>query len=289
MSGAFHSVSVSVFNRYLGFGETAGISRSELLRMVGTNPVADEDPDARVDFGTYKSLVQSSVAISGDPSLPLRYPLETKLDSATIVGLIIQSSNTLGQALQEVNRFAKLMMEIDIMAGAERHPIEISGATARFLDCRPDPNQFPELTEIALGRIIFETGAIFPEEQFAKAVTVTHPRPAHADLYERYWKCPVTFGAPKNAVEFDANWLSRKFEHANAYALALFSEKPHSLNSDLRTVTTFAAKSKPNFCQYCTLGRPILTKLLQNWGRAVRRFTGGLRRRGLPMPKFTMI
>ena len=233
MSGAFRSVSISVFNRYLDFVVGAGLDASRLLTIAGTTKPNSIDPDERIDFAIYQRLVQASVQISEDPSLPLRYPIETKLDTATIVGLIAETSSSLAQSLREVNRYAKLMMEIDIMSGIERHPIEIDGDKAYFLDMRPNPNTFPELTEIALGRLIFEVEAIFPGEPFANAVTVTHPKPDHGDLYEHYWKCPVQFEAERNAVEFDAAWLSREYEQANPYALALFSEKATELKSEL--------------------------------------------------------
>lgn len=266
VAGSFRSVSVSVFRRYLDFAGSAGVSHEKLLAAIGGDPVKDSDLDARVEFTVYQALVQESVRISQDPSLPLRYPGETRLDSATIVGLIIQSSKTLAEALREVNRYAKLMMEIDIMAGDERHPVEVDGDTARFLDARPDPNAFPELTEIAFGRIIFETAGIFPEEQFAKAVHVTHPKPAHADLYENYWKCPVTFGAPLNAVEFDSSWLGRAFDHAHPYALTLFSEKATELKRELEGSMDLRSKIEGVLLPILHLGATGIDKVASDLG-----------------------
>jgi AraC-like DNA-binding protein len=243
MADAFRSVSVSVFNRYLDFAASAGADRGRILNASGVDlHRLNGDPDQRIEFSQYRQLVQASVVDTSDPALPLRYPLETELDSASIVGLIIQTSATLADAFIQLNRYAKLMMEIDVMSGEKRHPVEVKGAEAWILDARPNPNEFPELTEIALGRIVGETRALFPDRTFAEYITVTHPRPDHADLYEEYWQCPVTFGSERNGVKFNSDWLGIEFARSNAYAFGVFAEKADALNekllqsSDLRSL-----------------------------------------------------
>lgn len=243
MQGSFRSVSVSVFNRYLDFVGTTGVDRQRVLDRSGVDIASlAGDPDERIDFDQYQRLVQASIADSGDPTLPLRYPLETALDSASIVGLIILSSASLSDAFIQLNRYAKLMMEIDIMAGEERHPIEVDGEIAWILDARPNPNEFPELTEIALGRIVGETRSLFPDRQFAEYITVTHPKPAHGSRYEEFWRCPVEFGAERNGLRFKSDWLATRFERANTYAFGLFAQKADALNAELMGKSDFRSR-----------------------------------------------
>ncbi|MGV6820298.1 MAG: AraC family transcriptional regulator [Parvularcula sp.] len=233
MPDAFHSVSVSVFCRYLDFAVSMGGDRTALIQQAGFDQDLPSGPDDRVGFRYYRNLVQASVKATDDPSLPLRYPFETALETASIVGLIIQSAENLGDAFHQLNRFARLMMEIDIMDGQDRHPVEINGEEAWILDARPDPNNFPELTEISLGRIIGEIHAVFPSQPFAEHITVTHPKPLHGDLYEALWKCPVEFSAPRNAIRFQRSWLDVKFDRANAYAFNVFSDRANDLKAQL--------------------------------------------------------
>lgn len=234
MPDAFHSVSVSVFRRYLDFAVSKGADRTTLIQHAGFDQALPTGPDERIGFRFYRNLVQASVKDTDDPSLPLRYPFETGLDTASIVGLIIQSADNLGDAFGQLNRFARLMMEIDIMDGYDRHPIEVNGAQAWILDARPEPNTFPELTEISLGRIIGETRALFPDQTFAEHITVTHPRPSHGELYEELWECPVEFSVRRNAIRFQRSWLDVKFDRANAYALNVFSERASDLKAQLQ-------------------------------------------------------
>lgn len=234
MTGAFKTVSASVFSRFLAYAANAGAIREKLLDITGVSREALIDPDARIGFDIYQNLVKSSIELASRPTLALEYPFSTGLDTASIVGLIIKSSKSLTDAFTQLNRYAKLMMEIDIMAGQERHPIIVNDDAAWILDARPDPNSFYELTEIALGRIIGETRALFPERTFAELVTVTHEEPPYSAEYSRLWQCPIEFGATQNAVKFDPSWLSVEFDAANAYAFGVFAEKAETLTQKLQ-------------------------------------------------------
>lgn len=119
-----------------------------------------------------------------------------------MVGLICQSAETMGEALAELNRFRRLVIEIDGLVAGERFKL-VARDDGLWLEGQRPPDALPELTELAFGRFICEVARPYPGTPFVKQLMVTHPAPAHAEVYGRILQVPVTFGADRNAMRID--------------------------------------------------------------------------------------
>ncbi|MBP7704408.1 MAG: AraC family transcriptional regulator [Caulobacter sp.] len=196
------------------------------------------DQDNRVPMAGYVALMRAAKELCDAPALGLEFGASTQFDAFSIVGLICRSAGTMGEALQHLNRYRRLIAEVDAGGDGERFAITPRDDGLWLEDRRPDPDAFPELTEETFARFVSEVARSFPDAPFVQAVEVSHARPAHADDYARLLKAPVTFGAGRNALRIDPSWLSLETTGANGYVFGVFNERAEALLKRLEASTT---------------------------------------------------
>lgn len=224
------------------FAMRKGADGPALLAAAGLDDAMLADQDARVPFDAYITLIRTAGRMTGDPALPLNHAVETQLERMTVVGLIVHSSASMPDAMNQLNRYARLMVEVDVMDGAERFSVDATEGEVWIVDNRPDPELTPEVTEAALGRFIGEFRRAFPDAPFARRIEVSYPAPAHAADYERILRCPVRFGASRNALQIAPEWLTRTFDQSSRYVFGIFTAKADALLAELEADRTVRAR-----------------------------------------------
>ncbi len=210
-----------------------GVDGAVLAARSGIDPAGLENPDTRVPLARYGALMQAAKALTGDPALALKVGAETDFHEMSVVGLICYAAQTMGEAMVELNRFGRLVAQVDVPAEGERFRIEPRDNGLWLTDTRLDPDSFPELTEETWARFIGETARHFPDAPFARAVHVTHAAPAHAAEYERLLGAPVTFGSAQNALMIDPSWLDLPLHAPNRYVFGVLSAHAQALLEEL--------------------------------------------------------
>ncbi len=201
-----------------------------------------QDPDNRVPFASYVALMAASKELCNAPALALDLGATTDFKELSVVGLICYAAPTMGDALHELNRYGRLVAEVDVPAQGGRFQVTPHGGALWLVDTRADPNAFPEMTEATWSRFVSETRRHFPDAPFAKSVHVTHPRPAHSADYDRVLKVPVTFESDKNAIEIDGSWLSISLHQPNRYVFGVLSEHADRLLKSLEDTNTMRGR-----------------------------------------------
>jgi AraC-like DNA-binding protein len=214
------------------FAASRGADRGALLKSAGLTPSDLDDPDTRIAFPAYVALMRSAKAATGDPALALHFGADMALSAFSIVGLIGEASETMGDALVQINRYGRLVIEVDGIGDGPRFAVETRDGEMWLTDRRANPNDFPELTEATFARTI--TGPRrFGIAQVAQAVHVTHPRPAHWQEYERVLRAPVTFDAACNAYRVDPGLVSYPLAQHPRYVFGVLSEHAQGLMDKL--------------------------------------------------------
>jgi AraC-like DNA-binding protein len=228
------TVSASYVRALIDFAANHGADRLALQSRAAIEPPALLDPDARVPFAKVRTLMLAAKDLCGDPAFALHFGADPRLYETTIVGLIIRSAETMGEAFAQFSRLARLVMEVDLADSAERFAVVRADGECWLEDRRNNPNDFPELTESTFARLVCDTARLFPDRpSFVKAVDVTHAAPGYFQEYERVLRAPVKFAAPKNAVRIDEAWLTARAPTANRYAFGVFSAHAQALLDSL--------------------------------------------------------
>lgn len=231
------TVAAGVARGLLEYAVSKGADEARLLEHSGIDPRLLEDPDARIASGPYKALMRAGQVLSGDPALALHWADEVNLASMSVVGLLGQASTTLMDSFNQVRRYGRLVTDM----GLDRFGVEIVDGEMWSVDYRPDPNEFPELTETTFGFMVCGSRVAAPST-WLKEVNVTHPPPSYAAEYEQVFGAPVAFNARWNALRIDRSFLTTPVNLQPRYVFGVLSKHADTLLSDLDAVRTLRAE-----------------------------------------------
>ena len=161
-------------------------------------------PGFRLSHRQSYLLVRRVMEQVGDKGLGLAVGGRQSAVSLGLVGLGMQACATLGDALElglHYQRHAGAMLE---------HGMEIQGDDARVL-LAPlfyEPDVLPFYMEEAFSSALSIVRHLSGMPLKPRRLRLEYPRPAHAELYERFFECPIAFGERVNVIEFDAFWLA---------------------------------------------------------------------------------
>jgi AraC-like DNA-binding protein len=212
-----------------------GASRQELAERSRIDPAELQDQDNRVPFAKYVALMRSGKELCNDPALALHFGEAVDMSEMTIVGLTGGSaSGTMADDVAQLNRFAPLAIEVD--GGGDRIQLTRIDGQLWMIDARPNPNDFPELTESFFARAICGMRRWLGQTQFVKAIHVTHAEPAYRAEYDRIFQMPVVFESDKNALLLsDDFWPTARTAFSSRYVSEVLSAHAEALLEKLES------------------------------------------------------
>lgn len=220
----------------LSYAVSRGADRGALLTRAGIDANALQERDTRLPFAQYKALMRAAQDAVGDPALALNFGDMVDVSDISIVGLIGRAADTMLDAFEQLNRYVRLIVDVQL-DGENRFEMIRDGSGLWFTDKRANPNAFPELTESAFAHIIAAPRrAGFPE--WVKEVRVTHPRPSYGDDYERVFRTPCTFSSDRNAMRMEESIVSMKVGILPPYVFGVLTEHADALLRDLEASGT---------------------------------------------------
>ena len=221
----------------LDFAVRQGAGRQALLEAAGIGDAALDDPDNRLPFQSFVSLMRAAKTACNNPALALHFGESIDMAEFSVVGLICNAAATMKDAFEEMNRYGRLVVEVDGIGEGPRFALEPDAKGLWVVDRRSDPNAFPELTESTFARMAARPRT-FGVEQLMLEVEVTHPRPAYAAEYDRILRAPVKFGATRNAYLFDVRYLDHPIALQPRYVFGVLSEHAQGLMDELEKSKT---------------------------------------------------
>ena len=235
------TVAAGLVKDVLTFAESRGADKSRLMNAVGLDELTLENQDNRLPAETFVISLRASVALLDQPEFPLLYGEASLFDDFSIVGLICYSADNMLEGFEQMNRYAKLVLDTGVANAANRFRLVYEGNSVWIEDLRPNPNATPELTETVFARFIGDYDRYFgdqsPERPFL-ALHVTHDEPAHSDAYRELFDVPISFGMEKNALLANQSWLSLSLGPQNRYAFGVLSGHADALMKELEKAET---------------------------------------------------
>jgi AraC-like DNA-binding protein len=230
------TVSAGLARAYFDFAVGQGANADTLAAHADLDRSLFDDLDNRVAFDNYVALMRAGKALTGDDALPLRFAEAIDLSEYSVVGLLTLASETMQEAYDQLNRYGRLVAEVDIGADA-RYRTEFNDAGVWVVDTRRQPNETFELTETTFTRMIAGPRRFLPFKHVLE-VHVTHPEPAHRAAYDEIWRCPVTFNAPWNAMRMDPALGAHRVQMHPRYAFGVLSAHADQLLKELESAKT---------------------------------------------------
>jgi len=212
-----------------------GASRQELAERSGIDPAELQDRENRLPFAKYVALMRAGKELCNDPALALHFGEAIDLSEMTIVGLTGPSaSGTMADDVAQLNRYAPLAL--DVCGGGDRFQLTRIEGQLWMIDARPNPNDFPEITESFFARAVSGMRRWLGENHFVKAVHVTHAEPAYRAEYDRIFSMPVVFESDKNALLLsDDFWSAARTAFSSRYVSDILSAHAEALLEKLES------------------------------------------------------
>ncbi len=221
----------------IAFAAGRGADRAALMARAGLRPADLEDPDSRLPFEAYVTLMRAARDLCDDPALALHFGEAVDLAELSIVGLIMNASATMGDAFAQMQRFGRLTLETEGLSDGPRFEMVVRDGQPWMVDTRADPDAFPELTEGAFARLVCGPRRFLPQPHVLE-VQVSHPAPAYRAEYDRIFQCPVTFSAGWNALRLDPRIATWPVALQPRYVFGVLTQKADDLLQELEDLKT---------------------------------------------------
>jgi AraC-like DNA-binding protein len=199
-----------------------------------------------------------------DANFGLRLGIEAYTDAENVVALAALHSETLGEGLQKLARYKRLVCP-------EKISIDINGGEARlrfeWLLAKDDPPTL--LTDITFAGILHlaQRGTMMPLKprrlEFAR-------RPANEPILQQYFDCELCFDAPYDLMVFDEAMLALPMVNRNAQLLAILSpglELALPKNDPARTLADDVSEA---LSEAMSGDRPTVSKIAKSLGMSAR-------------------
>ncbi|MGE0184301.1 MAG: AraC family transcriptional regulator ligand-binding domain-containing protein [Hyphomonadaceae bacterium] len=236
------TVSAGYAKSLLDFAVSKGAGARRLLSRA---QIADEylaDQDNRVPFTRFVALMRAAKDETNNPALALEFGAASDLRKYSVVGLISHASANMLEALMQLNRYGRLVVDVAGLADGARFQLSSVNGERWMEDRRANPNEFPELTESTWSRFIVVTRNDFPQHTYALEAHVTHAAPAYRRKYEELWQIPVTFGSHWNAIRSNPSWDQVQIQPDNRYVFGVLTDRGDALLSELEAAKTMRGR-----------------------------------------------
>ena len=261
---AGQTVAAGVTKRLLDVAVELGASRGALLEESGLDAEGLCNHDNRISLPQHMALVRAAKRLCGDPAFALHYGEKVNLAEVSVVGLIGYACATVADAFVQLQRYSRLIMDLELGVD-ERFQLVPDEEGLWLVDCRPDPNEYPELTEGTFAQMINGIRR-FGNTPFVLALQVTHADPGYGLEYERIFNAPVTFESTRNAMRIDPAWLTHRVAEQPAYVFGVLSRHADELLVQLDSDESVRGRVEALIMQVLHTGRVAMPAVAQQMG-----------------------
>lgn len=200
------TVSVAALRQYVRAAQARQLPVEDLLQTAGIPPATLDSDDGRIDGTQLQEFLYRLCQHSRDPLLGLKTGDFVQPGSYSVLGYITMSCATLGEAVQRIAPFEKLVGDMGTTT------LEDRGERIRLTwHCTyQNPIVRPQLVDnVFASWINYARWLAEPTQASPTAVHLQRPAPSGDSLreYQQRWDCPVFFEAGEDAIEFDKNLL----------------------------------------------------------------------------------
>lgn len=221
------------------FAVMRGADRHLLAARASIDERALEDADNRIAFDVYIALMREATVLCGDPALALHYGESVDMSEVSIVGLIMNASETMAEAFAQLQRFSQLALEVEGVG--ERFGVTVRDDGLWIVDQRTNANAFPQLSEVTFSRLACGPRRFLPQSHILE-VHFTHPAPSYRQEYERIFDCKVVFDSEWNAIRMHPEAASWRVALQPRYVFGVLTERADMLMQHLNDSRTMRAQ-----------------------------------------------
>lgn len=193
------TVSVAAIRQYLRAADHLGIATAPLLQQAGLDPQNFQSDEGRIDGSRFQNFIRLLCNASDNPILGLETGDFVQPGSYSVLGYITMSCSTLGEAIQRIAPYEKLVGDMGLTQ------VLVSGDELNLIwQCGyPDPVVRPQLIDNVISSWIHYARWLADDRDTAPMAVHLERRSPGAEYTHAYaerWRCPVEFNAADNRI-----------------------------------------------------------------------------------------
>jgi AraC-like DNA-binding protein len=216
------TIATSLLIDFLGFLGRRGLAAEAVCSAARIDPRWLDQPNARVPASAMERLWAAGEQLTGDADLGLHSAESYNPGALSIVGYVILSCRTAGDALTRLARYAPLLNEglrvsVDHEQGATFCRFGAAEGVDSFLHRSPR-----QAIETLAAGIVLTLKRLATQPPEPAAVTFRHAAPPSTAEHHRLFGAVVRFGQPENAVVYPSSALAAGMLSADPALLEVF-------------------------------------------------------------------
>ena len=197
--------SIAALKQYLRYAEARKLKTAPILREMGLTQNIEQSEEGRITGEQFQLFLGKLIELACDPTLGLGSALYVQTHSYSLLGTIAERSKTLGEAIERIPLFERLVGDMGITQ-IERSSTSLS---LNWHCNYTDPAVVPHMIDNVLASWTLYARWLTNSRTRAKAVYLRRIEPA-AEFrahYERVFDCPVFFEQNRDSIELDVRHL----------------------------------------------------------------------------------
>ena len=219
----------SGLRNFLRYARIRGFRLSEFLSPELYRIVEQSEALNRIPASVMVDILELTSVVNRQPSMAIELADWTDRHSIGMLSVLLDACPTIGESLRVQSQYVHLeTFAIDALVEASGdevvffHNHRVAGQFGR--------SQYVEAAMMVCVRLIRMSAG---ESWAPLRVEFEHPAPEDISIYASRFRCPVVFGAERNALYISADDLHRPLPHANPRVLAYLEQHMATLGFNL--------------------------------------------------------
>ncbi len=198
-----------------------GFSPQQIFADSGLDENTLHEENPQVSYRQLHRLEENALMLTGDRGLGLELGARARISHFGMLGYAIASAENIVQAMALGSRYFGLFNSVVDF----RYNLDTEEPSAEAYSRVPLGSMERFTFEMVIS-CLFAIGRFLLEKPAASVhVSFTFAEPPHSDLYQRYFRCPIQFDAPSNAIFFDREYLTQPLKLADSEVAAVCKQQ----------------------------------------------------------------
>jgi len=269
--GTSFSISATYIQHMIPGARELGINVEEMLKTAGIDQQKLSQPDYRVPLLQALKLQELQQEQSQDDAWGIKLGAQVRPRFFQVLGYAAMSSNTLGEAIQQLLRFETLVWDMgisELKQGEEFSKIQLKTLLPDII-----PAQIVELAIagwVSFGREIIANQSLLTQQSLPIAVHFRHKAPVNLAEHQAFFNCPVLFEQKENAVIIPNTLLNEATRDSDPHLKQLMNNKGESLLKSYRLEVNLSNEVRAVICQQLSQGEPEIEQIALQLDTPVR-------------------
>ena len=273
----------SLFARKVVAAAGGAIDGADLLMSLGLDPDAAWDPKVMIKANDYYDFLESIADQTDVTTLPIKVGASMRCDEYGALGLAWKSAPNLLGSFLRIERYARLwtdVVEYELRPEGNDTLCILHRAGPRRLGLRLS-NEATLASAVSLARQVSPT-PFQPLE-----VQIRHAAPHSCTAHEAYFRCPVRFDAPLDALLLSQSSLEQPNTLGDQGITQFLIAHLDSELSQVAKETSLERETKDAIARALSEGLPKMADISRSLGMSARSFHRRLAEHGLSFQTLT--